>query len=144
MTAVKKLGILAGVSVLGVLLLVFLFLYYGTYSKGERAGVVVKISEKGYIFKTFEGQLNTLIPGAVGNAQQTTFYFSVDRDRPDVIQALKEAALTGERVGLEYEEKYVRFFWRGDTKYFITGVKRMGRQPAMPPTLPPPLSTPNN
>lgn len=137
MTAVKKFGLIAGFSLFAIFLLVFLFLYYGTYSKGERAGVVVKISEKGYIFKTFEGQLNTLIPGAVGSTQQTMFYFSVDRDRQDVIQALREAALTGERVGLEYEEKYVQFFWRGDTKYFITGVKRTGKLPDPPPTLPP-------
>lgn len=140
MTTVKKFGIIGGVAVLVLFLSVFLFLYYGTYSKGERGGVVVKISEKGYVFKTFEGQLNTLIPGAVGNAQQTMFYFSVERDREDVIKALKEAALTGERVGLEYEEKYVQFFWRGDTKYFITAVKRTGAPPASSPTLPAPPS----
>jgi hypothetical protein len=142
MTTIKKFGIISGVSIFVLFTAVFLFLYHGTYSKGERGGVVVKISEKGYIFKTFEGQLNTLIPGAVGSTQQTMFYFSVERHRDDVIKALKEAALTGERVGLEYEEKYVQFFWRGDTKYFITAVKRIGTSPAPSPTLPPPQSQP--
>ncbi|MFN3394531.1 MAG: 6-phosphogluconate dehydrogenase [Candidatus Thermochlorobacter sp.] len=142
MTTVKKFGIIGGVSFLVLFLLVFLFLYHGTYSKGERGGVVVKITEKGYIFKTFEGQLNTLIPGAVGSTQQNMFYFSVERDRQDVIKALKEAALTGERVGLEYEEKYVQFFWRGDTKYFVTAVKRANAPPALPPTLPSQPSAP--
>ncbi len=142
MTTVKKFGIIGGVSFFVLFLLIFLFLYHGTYSKGERAGVVVKITEKGYIFKTFEGQLNTLIPGAVGSTQQNMFYFSVERDRQDVIKALKEAALTGERVGLEYEEKYVQFFWRGDTKYFITAVRRTNVPPALPPTLPSQPSSP--
>ncbi len=140
MTTIKKFGIISGVSVLVLFIAVFLFLYHGTYSKGERGGVVVKISEKGYIFKTFEGQLNTLIPGAVGSTQQNMFYFSVERHREDVIKALKEAALTGERVGLEYEE--MKFFWRGDTKYFVTAVKRIGNAPASPPTLPAPHSQP--
>jgi hypothetical protein len=38
---------------------VFSFLYWGTFSTGVRAGIVIKVSEKGFLFKTYEGQLNS-------------------------------------------------------------------------------------
>jgi hypothetical protein len=51
------------VTVLGMVTL-FCFSYWGTYSEGIRSGMIVKISKKGWVFKTYEGQLNLQTFGA--------------------------------------------------------------------------------
>lgn len=101
-----------------------LFIYYGTYSEGVRAGVVLKVSKKGALFKTYEGQLDLLSFGAVKSTNQLsqTFEFSIYKDDFRTIQKLEEVALSGSRVNIRYEEKYAVLPWRGDTKYFVTGV----------------------
>jgi len=117
------------------LLLIFLaasgFLYYGIYDEGVRAGNVVRISKKGMIFKTYEGQLNLQSFGALKGASTfaETFDFSVEKSNMDVVRKLKDVALTGERVNLHYLKRYAKFPWRGATKYFIIGVEREGERP---------------
>lgn len=105
----------------------FSFSYWGTYSDGIRSGMVVKISKKGWVFKTYEGQLNLQTFGAnkSPNLVSESFEFSVESDQEAVIKALEEASLSGERVSLKYEERLAKFFWRGDTKYFVTEVERL-------------------
>ena len=105
---------------------VMLFFYYGVYSSGVRAGVVLKVSNKGAIFKTYEGQLDLLSFGAVKSDNQLsqTFEFSIEKDQTNLINELEEVALSGERVRLRYDEKYVALPWRGDTKYFVTEIER--------------------
>jgi hypothetical protein len=115
----KIIGITIAVLVL-VPTLVMTFLYQGSYSTGIRAGIITKISHKGYLFKTWEGELNL-------GMQQAPWAFSVDSGEREVIKVLEDAAQTGERVKLHYEEKFVQFSWRGDTKYFVTRVERLGR-----------------
>jgi hypothetical protein len=124
----KKFLIISGVSILLIFIAVASFLYFGNYSTGVRAGVVVKLSERGFLFKTYEGQMNIGTFGAFKNDDNqlsTVFEFSVPRDRKDVIQALQEVSLTGERVNLHYEEKYFHYIWLGDSKYLITKVERL-------------------
>lgn len=110
-----------------VLLALFSFAYWGSYSNGIRSGMVVKISKKGWVFKTYEGQLNLQTFGAnkSPNIVSESFDFSVETDRTDVIKTLEEASLSGERVSLKYTERMMIFFWRGDTKYFVTEVERL-------------------
>ena len=105
----------------------FIFSYWGTYSEGIRSGMVVKISKKGWLFKTYEGQLNLQTFGANKslNLISESFEFSVESDRLEVIKVLEEASLSGERISLKYEERLAKFFWRGDTKYFIIEVERL-------------------
>ena len=109
-----------------LLIAVMLFFYYGVYSSGVRAGVVLKVSNKGAIFKTYEGQLDLLSFGAVKSSNQLsqTFEFSIEKDNRQLINELEEVALSGERVRLRYDEKYVVLPWRGDTKYFVTEIER--------------------
>lgn len=123
-TRVIKLTLLIG---LVVSIGLFSILYWGTYSEGLRSGMVVKISKKGTLFKTYEGQLNNQTFGASKSANivSETFEFSVDPDKVDVIKALEEASLSGERVSLKYKERFVKFFWRGETIYFIIEVERL-------------------
>jgi hypothetical protein len=119
----KRIVLLALVGVVAI----FSISYWGTYSEGIRSGMVVKISKKGWVFKTYEGQLNLQTFGAnkSPNMVSESFEFSVDADKQEVIKVLEEASLSGERVSLKYAERLAKFFWRGDTKYFVTEVERL-------------------
>jgi hypothetical protein len=92
------------------------------YSEGDRGGVVSKFSRKGYIFKTYEGELNVGAQGQVGNMTNNLWSFTVDADDPNVSKKLEDAMLTGKRLRLHYEQRYLKFFWMGDTEYFVTKV----------------------
>jgi hypothetical protein len=96
------------------------YLVFGSYSSGTRAGTVVKLSSRGVLIKTYEGQLNLGgFSGETGSPASSLWDFSVDNGNKEVIQQLEEASLNGRRVKLYYREKFYRFPWRGDTKYFI-------------------------
>jgi hypothetical protein len=114
--------VLAGITV-------FSFYYWGVYDEGVRAGNVLRISKKGIIFKTYEGQLNLQTFGALKGASpiMESFDFSVEDNNEQVINDLQAVALSGERVNLHYIKRYKTFPWRGDTKYFITRVERLGK-----------------
>ena len=87
-----------------------------SYSDGERAGYLQKFSSRGWICKTWEGEiLLTSMPGAIPEK----FEFSV-RDE-QVAQAL--TAATGKRVVLTYaQHKGVPTQCFGETEYYITKV----------------------
>lgn len=110
-------------------MVVFSFMYWGVYDEGVRAGVVLRISKKGFVFKTHEGQLNVQTFGALKgvNPIMEAFDFSVEGDETAVLQSLEAVALSGERVNLHYVKRYALFPWRGDTKYFITKVERVAQ-----------------
>jgi hypothetical protein len=93
----------------------YAFIYFVPFSEGVRSGELIKVSHKGVIVKTWEGEISQGISGA------QIFEFSVlDKDK-DVIEKLKE--YQGEYVKVNYIERYATYFWLGDTKYFITEVK---------------------
>ena len=103
------------------------FYYTGTYSDGFRAGSVVKLSRKGYFFKTYEGQLNLgMVINQDANAPTSVnnvWEFSVITKESSVIDSLEKAMTTGQRVRLHYKEKYKTLPWEGETKYFIYKVE---------------------
>lgn len=103
----------------------FSFLYFGTYSEGVRSGIIMKVSKRGTLFKTYEGQLNMEGFGAVNaeNEFSEVWEFSVEKSHTDVIEKLEQASLDGGRINLKYIERFTPFFWRGDTKYFVTEVE---------------------
>lgn len=105
---------------------VMTFLYWGTYENGVMAGRVLRISEKGFVFKTHEGKLSLESFGALKGVSPVaeTFDFSVEGDEAEVIKQLEEVALSGERVNLHFKKRFLAFPWRGETKYFITQVER--------------------
>tara|TARA_R110000765_G_scaffold383600_1_gene474969 strand:- start:5341 stop:5706 length:366 start_codon:yes stop_codon:yes gene_type:complete len=93
----------------------YAFIYFVSFSEGVRSGELIKVSHKGVIVKTWEGEISQGISGA------QIFAFSVlDKDK-DVIEKLKE--YQGQYVKVNYIERYATFFWLGDTKYFITAVE---------------------
>ncbi len=117
--------------IIGIGLLVFIaitsFYYFGVYEEGVMAGKVLRITEKGVMFKTYEGKLNLDTFGALKGASPIaeSFDFSVESKESEVIQELEKVALSGERVNLHFIKRYKTFFWRGDTRYFVTKVERL-------------------
>ena len=87
-----------------------------SFSTGERAGWVQKLSNKGWLCKTWEGELALVsLPGSIAEK----FYFSV-RDEAAAQQISK---YVGKRVALHYEEKVgLPTTCFGETRYFVTGV----------------------
>jgi len=92
----------------------FSFVYFATYSEGNRSGELIKFSKKGYVFKTWEGELSQGISGA------QIFKFSVMDNEEEVIQQMKD--LQGEYVKVTYVERYRTFPWWGETNYYILEV----------------------
>ena len=88
-----------------------------SYSVGERAGYVQKLSKKGWICKTWEGELALItMPGTVAEK----FFFSV-RNEATAEQINRSI---GRRVSLDYEEHIgVPSACFGETGHYITGVK---------------------
>ena len=88
-----------------------------SYSHGERAGYVQKFSQRGWVFRTWEGELAMVsIPGTMPEK----FYFSV---RNDSIAARINASLGG-RVALVYDQHIgVPLNWWAETEYFVTDVR---------------------
>lgn len=93
------------------------------------AGKVIRISQKGIIFKTYEAKLGFESFGALKGTSPIaeTFDFSVERDNDELIKELEQVALSGERVSIHIKKRYLRVPWRGNTKYFATRVERLQR-----------------
>jgi hypothetical protein len=93
------------------------FTLHWSYSTGERAGFVQKLSRKGWVCKTWEGEMAMVtMPGTVSEK----FYFTVPTD---AIAAKLNASL-GKRVALHYEQhKWIPSSCFGDTEYFVTGLQ---------------------
>jgi hypothetical protein len=122
MKIVKRILLIA--LVLGIATLAFL--YYGVYEKGVWAGKVLSVSEKGMIFKTYEGKISMESFGALKGTSPIaeTRDFSIEKSDEQVIQDLQQVALRGDRVTLHFVKRYITFPWRGDTKYFVDKVER--------------------
>lgn len=94
----------------------FTFIYYVPYSEGVRSGELIKISRKGMLMKTWEGEISQGISGA------QIFKFSVEDKEQKVIFNLQK--YQGNYVKVYYKERYKTFAWMGDTRYFITKVTK--------------------
>jgi hypothetical protein len=115
----KAKWIIAGVIVVPILLFA-LYTWSAltwSYSEGERAGYVQKFSRKGWICKTWEGELAMVnIPGSLSEK----FLFTV---RDDKIADYINASL-GKRVALSYEQhRGLPTTCFGETEYFVTAVR---------------------
>jgi len=114
---VKWLTLAAVVAVLGYAAFGYGSLHYA-FSSGQRVGFVQKLSKRGWICKTNEGDLAMV---NMDGQQAQMFSFTV----PDDAVAKQIDALAGHRVVLDYEEhKAIPSTCFGDTPYFVTGVKK--------------------
>lgn len=112
----KKILALIIVIILAIASLYYAFIYFVPYSKGVRSGELIKISHKGILVKTWEGEISQGISGA------QIFSFSVEDNQEKVIEDMQK--FQGHYVKVTYKERYGTFFWLGDTKYFITKIEK--------------------
>ena len=101
-----------------------------SYSEGERAGYVQKFSHKGWLCKTWEGEIALVtMPGAIPEK----FEFTV---RDDAV-AQRINALAGHRVVMQYlQHKFIPASCLGETEYFVYDV-RATEEPRNEAVLPP-------
>jgi len=88
-----------------------------SFSEGERVGYLQKFSKRGWVCKTWEGEIAMVtMPGAIPEK----FYFST---RDDAVAAKLNGAL-GKRVGIVYQQHVgIPTSCFGETEYFVSDVK---------------------
>ena len=113
-------GALVGLPALVLVVWTMIALSY-TYSRGDRAGYIQKLSKKGWICKTWEGELAMVnIPGAM----QERFAFTV---RSDSLAAAMNGMM-GSQVSITYEEhRGVPGTCFGETDYYVTSARSVGK-----------------
>ena len=121
-TTAFKLALAVVVVVAGYGLVIWLF----SYSSGERAGWVQKFSNKGWLCKTWEGEMAMVsMPGSTAEK----FLFTVWDDET----AAQINKVMGKRVSLHYEEKVgIPTSCFGETRYYVTQVKVVEEIPLAP------------
>ena len=110
-----------GLILLLVLGFFFWWKYFYTYSDGYRTGLVQKLSHKGNLFKTYEGEL---VLSSIASTSSVTlasekFYFSVSND--SIATLLQN--FEGRQAKLHYEQKNGKLFWRGESEYIVDAVE---------------------
>ena len=126
-TTIKKSSWPKRITIAFILLLTifisYVFICGITYSEGSRTGIAIKVSKKGYLFKTYEGTLNL---GGISSENGTLmpmkiWDFSIEKHDTAVFN--KITSTQGKEVRLYYKEVLKTFFWQGDTKYYIYKVE---------------------
>jgi hypothetical protein len=102
-----------------VLCVAYVFICGLTYSSGTRTGIVIKVSQKGYVFKTYEGELNL---GGFSQGEGTIMVrniwaFSIPRNDTAIYNTITRSE--GKQMRLHYKEVIRHFFWQSETPYFI-------------------------
>lgn len=92
--------------------------YFNVYSNGERKGTLIKLTKKGNVFKTVEGEM-WLSCRQVVNAEK--FYFSIVDDT----LAASLTNLQDECLQVTYKQHRKSLPWRGDSEYIVIGFKRI-------------------
>ncbi|HEX2261992.1 MAG TPA: hypothetical protein VHJ56_10160 [Candidatus Binatia bacterium] len=126
-------GVLVGIAI--ILVGYFWVALSWNYSTGERAGWVQKFSKKGWLCKTWEGEMAMVsMPGAVPEK----FYFTVWDDA--VADNLNK--VMGKRVALHYDEKVgLPTSCFGETRHYVTRVTEVEEIPLGPGIVVPTPST---
>ncbi|MCX7195930.1 MAG: hypothetical protein NTV37_08660 [Proteobacteria bacterium] len=93
------------------------FAFTWSYSTGERAGYVQKFSKKGWVCKTWEGELSMM---SLPNQVPEKFFFTVRNN----IVAEKINRSLGKKVALNYDQyKMLPTSCFGDTEFFVSDIK---------------------
>jgi hypothetical protein len=123
--------LLAAIVILGLLAAGWTWLaLHWSFSDGERAGYVQKMSRKGWLCKTWEGEIAMVtMPGAIPEK----FPFSVRDD--EVARRINQ--LAGQRVVLHYRQyKFIPTTCFGETEYFVESVREVRETPMPGPAVP--------
>ncbi len=117
----KKIGYWSLVIVI-VIIVAFVYFKYGfVYSKGYRSGLLQKFSEKGVVFKTYEGEmiLSSVQSSANVALASEKFLFSV----ADEAVAKQMEQIQGKHVVVHYKEKNGALPWQGESYYIVDSVR---------------------
>lgn len=111
---------------IAIAVLYFLVVLNWSYASGERAGWVQKLSRKGWICKTWEGELALVsLPGSTPEKFTFTIW--------DDAVAAEINKVVGKRVALHYEQKVgLPTSCFGETRYYVTGVRVQDDIPLAP------------
>lgn len=122
----KKFVLYAVVPAIVLAVLWFLFALNWSYSSGERAGYVQMLSQKGWLCKTWEGELAMVtMPGTAPEK----FLFTVWDDK--VVEEINRAM--GRRVSLHYEQKVgLPTTCFGETRHWVNNVTVVNEIPIAP------------
>lgn len=116
----KKFLTIAIISIIVIIALYVYWNYYNVYSEGERKGMLIKITKKGNVFKTFEGEM-WLSCRQVVNVER--FMFSViDKTVADSMEKMQDECIEAHYI--QYRKK---LSWRGDSEYVITSFKHIDK-----------------
>ena len=107
-----------------------------SYSTGERAGWIQKFSRKGWLCKTWEGEMAMVsMPGTLPEKFDFTVW--------DAAVVAQINASMGRRVALSYEQKKgLPSACFGDTEYWVTAVRVLPETPGVPGAAPAPVPVP--
>jgi len=101
-----------------VIALLIYWNYFNVKSNGDRKGVLIKFSHKGNIFKTDEGEMWL---GCRQTVNAEKYFFSVTNDSlASILRNLQDECLQ-----IEYKEYRGTLPWRGESKYVVSGVKKI-------------------
>lgn len=112
----KKVLLLTVGAAAAAFLIWYAFMYFATYSEGTRAGELIRLSKRGVVFKTWEGEVSQGVAGA------QLFKFSVLDGDKAAIDSLQK--YQGQYVKVTYVERYRTFSWWGETRFFVTAVQK--------------------
>jgi hypothetical protein len=104
-----------------IFLAIFVYIkYFYTYSEGYRAGLLQKFSNKGIIFKTYEGELILSSVASTSNVALASekFQFTVLKKNVNIMYD----TLQGKNVIVHYIEKKGPLPWRGDSRYLVDSI----------------------
>jgi hypothetical protein len=103
-----------------------------SYSEGDRIGYVPKFSKKGWICKTWEGEMLIGAPGSM--TQPEVFAFTVRDDKvAEELERIRQGGAA--QISVTYEQKKgVPTSCFGDTQYFVTAVRAVSMPGAAPGT----------
>jgi len=102
----------------------------GEYSKGARTGMINKFSKKGFLWKTYEGEM--ALEGMVSSGSTSganTWDFSIDNEArhgekiDSLVKAINQYLSAGTKVKVTYIEPYKTWSWRSETDYLIQSVE---------------------
>lgn len=106
-----------------VVFLLFSATYYlyrtYTVSEGTRSGMLFKISKKGKLFKTFEGEIH-LGGSAIMNKESIWKFSAANATVYGQLQQFE-----GKNVKVHYEEKVDAFPWQGETNYLVYSIEEI-------------------
>ena len=116
----KKVFRWTGYALILILVSFIYFKYFFTYSEGYRAGLLQKFSNKGVVFKTYEGELILSSVSSTTNVALASEKFQFSVLKKDVSPMFD--TLQGRNVIVHYIEKKGIVPWRGDSKYIVDSI----------------------